>query len=318
MSLGTSNNSPARCKLSPSLFGIIVILITHSWSWAETPLYASVTPQVSYGSVLSLAFGEPSSVEHYGNNNLQFGQLWLPTDMAEPIPLVIFIHGGCWLSDYDIVHTQALSTALSTQGYAVWSLEYRRVGNQGGGWPGTFEDISNAVDHVRELAERYPLDLNRVALVGHSAGGHLALWAASRKGFTEVNPLYTEDPLSVKVVISLAGIPDVVEYSRGSSSCNLAVEQLFGGSHAQYPERFSAGTPLDIVSLGVQLVMLQGKSDNIVPLTQAHSYIESLQESNPALQLQLIDEAGHFDLIHPGSPAWQQVLAAVKRELSVE
>ncbi|MCH7743006.1 MAG: alpha/beta hydrolase, partial [Proteobacteria bacterium] len=165
--------------------------------WAEIPVYISVTPQVSYGSVQSLQFGEPSSVEQYGRNNQQFGQLWLPAGMAESIPLVVFIHGGCWLSDYDIAHTQALSTALSGQGYAVWSIEYRRVGNPGGGWPGTFQDIANAVDHVRGLAERYSLDLNRIALMGHSAGGHLALWAASRKGFSNDNPFYSSDPLGV-------------------------------------------------------------------------------------------------------------------------
>ena len=317
MSLGGRNNSSSRHRLSPCLFGIIVILITHSWSWAEIPVYASVPPQVSYGSVQSLQFGEPSTVEQYGRNNQQFGQLWLPAGMAGSIPLVVFIHGGCWLSDYDITHTQALSTALSGQGYAVWSIEYRRVGNPGGGWPGTFQDIANAVDHVRGLAERYSLDLNRIALMGHSAGGHLALWAASRKGFSNDNPFYSSDPLGVKAVISLAGIPDVVQYSQGGSSCNSPVEQLFGGSHTKYPHRYSAGTPLDIVSLGVELVMLQGKADNIVPLTQARSYIQSLRNPDPDFQLQLLAEAGHFDLIHPGAPAWQHVLTALKRVLLV-
>src|SRR5215470_13314808 len=116
----------------------------------------------------------------YGPNEFQFGELRLPKGEGRS-PVAIVIHGGCWMSEYGLSYMGHLSAALTEAGVATWSVEYRRIGNKGGGWPGTFEDVSRAADHLRTLAKTYPLDLSRVIATGHSAGGHLALWLAARK-----------------------------------------------------------------------------------------------------------------------------------------
>src|SRR5262245_6784070 len=121
---------------------------------------------------LCTAAGERIS---YGTDPLQFGELTLPAGQG-PHPLVINVHGGVWLAAYSIDHTHAMARALADSGFAVWNLEYRRVGHEGGGWPGTFLDVSHGVEHARALASSRPIDLARVCLMGHSAGGHLALW----------------------------------------------------------------------------------------------------------------------------------------------
>src|SRR5215813_5200034 len=123
----------------------------------------------------------------YGSNEFEFGELRLPKSPG-PYPVAVIIHGGCWMSQYGLTYMGHLSAALTEAGVATWSIEYRRIGNQGGGWPGTFEDAARATDHLRTLAKSYPLDLNRVIAIGHSAGGHLALWLAERKNLPKNSP----------------------------------------------------------------------------------------------------------------------------------
>ena len=128
-----------------------------------------------------LSSGQPGMKIAYGSDPLQFGELHVPAGEG-PFPVVIFIHGGCWLAEYDITTTRPLAGALRDQGIAVWNLEYRRVGNPGGNYPGLLLDIGSGTDHLKQLASDYPLDLSRVIVMGHSAGGHLALWTGARRG----------------------------------------------------------------------------------------------------------------------------------------
>ena len=114
----------------------------------------------------------------YGSDDLQFGELRLP-ETPGPYPVIVFIHGGCWLNQFSLDHVSAVSRALANQGLAVWTPEYRRVGDAGGGWPGTFEDIARSVAALQGMALRHALDLSRLIVMGHSAGGHLALWLAA-------------------------------------------------------------------------------------------------------------------------------------------
>ena len=144
----------------------------------------------------------------YGDDALQFGDLRLPPGSG-PHPVVVFIHGGCWLAEYDISHSSKLTAALAGAGIATWSLEYRRVGDEGGGWPGTFQDIGHGTDHLRSIAAEYNLDLDRVIVMGHSAGGHLALWAAARPGIPAETPVSSTDPLAVSGVLALAPAADL-------------------------------------------------------------------------------------------------------------
>lgn len=162
----------------------------------------------------------------YGNDPSQFGDLRLPQGKG-PYPVVVVIHGGCWYSEYDLRHVASFSAALTRLGLVTWSLEYRRIGNARGGWPGTFEDVALGTYYLRLLARTYPLDLKRVIVVGHSAGGELALWLAARGHLPKDSPLYIRDPLPLKGVVSLAGITDLRKYR---PNCGDGVRKLLGGS----------------------------------------------------------------------------------------
>ena len=278
--------------------------------------YPKVSSPVGYGDVVDLPSRTPDhTIAYTSDSEWQFGQLWLPpennTQQLASYPTIIFIHGGCWLSEYDITHTNALSTALSQAGFLVWSLEYRRVGNSGGGWPGTFSDIAQGIDYIRELAVGYPIDLNAVALMGHSAGGHLALWAVGRQGFDQQHPFYQPNPFIPKAVIGLAAITDLPSYAAISGSCNSAAQQLMGGSIADLQQRYSFANPI-VASASIGYILFQGRQDNIVPMSQAKAFA-SFGTSN--VTLSLIENAGHFDLIHPGTDAWQTVLDALTQTI---
>ena len=171
---------------------------------------------------------------------MQFGDLRLPPGKGSH-PVVIIIHGGCWYSEYDLKHVAAFSAALMHEGMATWSLEYRRIGDAGGGWPSTFEGVARGADHLRVLARSYPLDLRRV-VVGHSAGEQLALWLAARKRLPKESPLYSPDPLPLLGIVSLAGITDLRGYG---SSCGSAVMKLLGGSPEEVPLWYRQTSPIE-------------------------------------------------------------------------
>jgi len=150
---------------------------------------------------------------HYGPSQYQFGDLWLPTPIradTKHIPLVVFLHGDWWQSAYDLEYAGGLCAALKSIGIAVWSIEYRRVGVTGGGWPTTFQDVAAGFDYLAILAKSYPLDLNRVIAMGHSAGGHLAFWLAGRHHIPETSPIHEPQPrVALHGLIALAGAVDL-------------------------------------------------------------------------------------------------------------
>lgn len=249
----------------------------------------------------------------YGAGQLQHGELRLPVG-KENVPIVVLIHGGCWRSQYDMKHVGHAAAALAKEGFAVWTIEYRRIGDIGGGWPGTFDDIATAVDHVRRLGAQFRvLDTTRVVLVGHSAGGQLALWAASRKQ-NETTGLFRSaiSPMTVSGVVSLAGITDLADYSTGAGGCNQSVVPLLGGTPQQVPQRYRAVSPMERAPIGVFVRLIHGEADPIVPMAQAKAFLEKLRVSGDRAELDVIPNAGHFDLLSPKSDAWQVVLRAVR------
>jgi len=253
---------------------------------------AAVLNNVSYKSVTELDYVEADQKLVYGDTNpgLQYGLLWLP---KEPVngttpPLIVLIHGGCWLNAYDIRHTFPLSSALAEAGYAVWSIEYRRSGDEGGAWPGSLEDVREGLVFTSRL-ESYPVDMSRMVIMGHSAGGHLALLAASENK-------------NIDAVVGLAAISDIVEYSRGENSCQTATIDFMGGEYEENQAAYDAANPVG-KPVNDRTVLLQGDIDVIVPVEQSQL---------PGATAVVFEGAGHFDWVHPGTAAYQLLLSTLQ------
>ncbi len=228
-------------------------------------------PMASRSSSAGQQPREVASATHrfsYGPDPSQFGELHLPKGKG-PFPVVVVIHGGCWYSEYDLNQLTSFNDRVTELGVATWSLEYRRIGNSGGGWPGTFTDVGSATDYLRVLAKSYPLDLKRVVVVGHSAGGQLALWLAARKRLPKSSPLYVPKPLALQGIVSLAGITDLRRYR---PNCGDAVNKLMGGPPEKFPERYKETSPIELLPLRVDQWLIQGADDRIVPSDFARDY----------------------------------------------
>lgn len=236
----------------------------------------------------------------YGHDPEQFGDLYLPAgDGAHPV--VVVIHGGCWQAMYNLAPLGTLCDALRNEGMAVWNLEYRRLGN-GGGWPGTFEDIARGMDILRSETDRSRLDLSRVVVVGHSAGGHLALWAGARHRLPGHSPLFTPHPLPVAGIVALAGIPDLAAAVQWTI-CGDAPTQLAGGAPTDLPERYRQISPAELLPLGIPQQHLVGNHDAIVPVGYLEAYVSQASRLDD-VALQVCAGAGHFEPVFPTSMVW--------------
>lgn len=271
---------------------------------------------MSASDVVDLPQPEPDHRLSYGEDPLQFGELRLPEGEG-PFPVVIVIHGGCWLAEYDLGYMSAFADALTSAGVATWSIEYRRVGDAGGGWPGTFQDVADAADKLLEIAIEYSLDMDRVAAVGHSAGGHLALWLAGRKWLDAEDPLRGEGPIALNGVVALAGIPDLAAYA-APDGCGSAVSGLLGGDLGEVVDRVQRGSPIAMVPFGVPQTLVIGELDPIVPRSQADSFADAARQLGDQVAMTTILGAGHFELVDPLHGGFEiirdAVLAAVEPE----
>ncbi len=258
--------------------------------------------------LLALPQPQPDTVIHYGADSLQFGELRLPR--AKGIhPVVVVIHGGCWMSAFGVNHARSESEALRAAGVAVWTIEYRRVGSPGGGWPGTFEDVGAAIDYLRHLEQPFHLDLSRVVLVGHSSGGHLAVWAAARPKLDRAEAIRGRDPLPVHGVVSLAGVPDLrLPLKTSPPTCGDAILRLIGDTSLA---RLRITSPAEVVPLGIPQTLIGGAEDPIVPAAWANDYADLARKAGDHVTVRIIPHASHFEIIAPGKPAWNEVLAAV-------
>ena len=272
------------------------------WIWLPglAAAFLAVTGMVESQNSREVLSRRPVPADHrlaYGSSPLQFGELRLPKGSG-PFPVVVVLHGGCWLSQYGLDYMSHFSADLTAAGVATWSLEYRRLGDEGGGWPGTFLDVGQGIDHLRTLAKRFPLDLKRVVVTGHSAGGHLTLWAAARKLLPADSPVYKSDPLPIAAIVPIAPITDL---KRAGTACDLEARQLMDKAI------YSHVSPNQLLPLGVRTTIVQGETDPIVPPLMATSYIEAARRTGDDPKLLLIENAGHFEVIDPMSKIWPQV-----------
>jgi acetyl esterase/lipase len=292
------------------------------WGLAVASLLAAVAlcaapdppPLMTADDALGLPRPEPDRRVAYGPGELNFGELRVP-DGSGPFPVVAVIHGGCWLAEYDLGYMSALADRLTRAGVATWSIEYRRVGNSGGGWPGTFTDVAAAADALRDLAADVPLDLDRAVVLGHSAGGHLALWLAARPELDPTDELRGDDPMRFRGVVSLAGIADLAAYS-SRTGCGSAVPDVLGGDPVDHPDRLARTSPIAMPASGIREMLVYGGRDPIVPPSQAERYATARPGDD--VRLVGIPCAGHFELIDPSRASWAEILRAVLTALDHE
>ncbi|GAC1357408.1 MAG: alpha/beta hydrolase [Ktedonobacteraceae bacterium] len=239
----------------------------------------------------------------YGPDKLNFGDLYLPATPG-PHPLVPLLHGGFWRAAYDLTLMDGLATWLASRGIGAWNVEYRRVGNRGGGWPGTMHDVAQALDYLRAIETTANIDLRRVVPVGHSAGGHLALWLAARSRLPLTSPLASaKSPFIPLGAISLAGAVDLELVWQLKLSRNAAGAFL-GGSPTAFPARYSDASPASLLPLGVPQVLIHGDNDANVPLSVSQNYARKALAAGDKVKLIELPGADHFVVIDPSSEAW--------------
>jgi acetyl esterase/lipase len=269
---------------------------------------------ISFRDLLARPRAKPTEIVHYAPGKHQFAELWLPKARG-PFSTVVLIHGGCWLAALPGTELMAYMAAdLQANGYAVWSIDYTRIGEPGGGYPGTYQDTGRAIDKLREIAGAKNLDLSHLVAIGHSAGGHLALWAAARKKVVKESPIGTVDPLPIKGVVSLAGIGDLKAYrADGPSACGgpETIDAIAGASRGGDP--YMDTSPAAMVPLGVPQAIISGALDPIVPAKFGWDYAMTAAGAGDHVRQVTIENAGHFELIDPSSAAW----AKVKLEIDI-
>ena len=246
------------------------------------------------------AGGRPGRLLSYGGGAERIAELFLPTGGA-PTALVLFLHGGYWRAAFDRTHARPLAADLAHRGYAVLLPEYRRVGQPGGGWPGTLLDVAAAVDLLpAELPPPLPL-----LLAGHSAGGQLALWAAARHLLPPGAPGWSGQPSRVAGVLALAPVADLsAAYRRGLG--DGATAAFLGGGPDDWPHRYRAADPTGLGAPGVPVTILHGLADETVPAELSSAYA-----ADGRAEVVLLPGADHFGVITPGSAVWPRVLAAL-------
>ncbi len=244
----------------------------------------------------------------YGEHSDQVANLHLPSAEGGPWPCVVLIHGGFWKARWDRTLMTPLARDLALRGLAAWNIEYRRVGSDGGGWPGTLEDVAAAIDHLADLAE---IDVSRVATCGHSAGGHLALWSAGRALLPPGSP--GGAPIVSPIgAVSQAGVCDLLrgfEDGLGSGACAA----FLGGTPGEYPERYAAASPAALGPLGVPQLLVHGELDDTVPVSQSRDHAAAAPVEREVV---VFAGADHFDVVDPAHVCWEAAASWLERLLS--
>jgi len=244
-------------------------------------------------------------VRPYGDeDDLQRGALSLPAGDG-PHPVVVLLHGGFWRPEYDRTLMDPLAESVVDEGWAAWNVDYRPAG-EGGGWPTTFTDVAAAVDHLATLADEHALDLERVAVVGHSAGGTLALWSAARAGLPADAP-GAGPAVEPVAVVSQAGVVNLAAASLERLGRG-AVDDLMGGSTIAARERYGLASPIERIPLGVPTLLVHGGAAPIVPVVQSETYRDRAADAGDDVTAHLLPDVDHFAVIDPDTEAWTGVL----------
>jgi acetyl esterase/lipase len=259
----------------------------------------------SWDQVVAQGAGAPDHTIAYGQDTDQIGELRLP-DQPGPHPVVVLIHGGCWLPEFDRMHIRPLAEAVTAMGLATWTIEYRRPDEAEDGWPATFEDAASALDILRTLAGPHYLDMGQITVMGHSAGGQLALWLAARTSFNASHRLFSSNPLSVQRVVALAPIADMEAYADQEGSCPDGARRVMGGDAQRHPDRYRAVSPLHNLVIGIPVDIVHAVEDSIVPIDQSETYVNRVvEEGGQAALHRLPPPARHFDVLLTEGAVWE-------------
>jgi len=275
------------------------------------------------------AMAEPATVQDYMNQpqakadaRIAYGaapaqvvELFLPKGKG-PHPVVVLIHGGCYLAEYQgLAQTSGIAADLAKRGYAVWNVEYRKLGEAGAGYPGTFLDVADAIDRLRAEAPKYGLDTRRVVALGHSAGGHLALWAAARGKLPPSSPLWRADPLKIGAVVSLGGIGDLKgQADVFAGACGPEpIPRIIG--LADRADAYADTSPAELLPTGGRTVMISGSLDHVMPPPTGVAYVARVRKAGDSAEAMALPGVSHFDVVIPTTAAWGEVAKVVDREM---
>jgi acetyl esterase/lipase len=245
----------------------------------------------------------------YGSHHSQVGDLWVPAQAHGDLPVVVLIHGGFWRAQFTKTLMSRLARAVVKQGWAAWNIEYRRTGplGGGGGWPQTFEDVAEAVDHVALLPG---IDAGRVVTIGHSAGGTLALWAAGRHRLPDDAP-GSSPKVTMCAAISLAGVVDLAAAEQSGVGGD-AVTKLLARDGGPTAPRVAVTSPAALLPLGVPQVLIHGLADTVVPPSMSERYGEQARGAGDDALYVALPGVGHRDVIDPHCLAWDQMTAQLE------
>lgn len=300
------------------LASVLALLCTGCTLTAQTHAGTTAAPRMlSVAEFQAFSSAPPDARFAYGDHASQFGELRVPAGDG-PHPVVVLIHGGCWKEPYARLRELGpLGETLKADGIATWNIEYRRLYEAGSGWPGTYLDVGRALDHLRRIADEHRLDLKRVVVVGHSAGGHLAMWAAARARLPASSPLHVAGPLPVRGVINLAGTMDMADnIDNMQTGCGDAVVTgMLGGTPRDVPERYAQVSAISLVPLGVPQLLIWGEHEKFVPLPLAQKYFDAATRAGDTARIIVVPGVGHFDLASPFTKAWPVLRSSIRAML---
>jgi acetyl esterase/lipase len=269
---------------------------------------------------MALTGPAPAARVAYGPAPSQYAELFLP-EGAGPHPVAVLVHGGCWTEKFGgITQLRNMAGALRERGIAVWNVEYRRVDEPGGGYPGMYEDMHAALEALEALARQAGsnrLDLRRVVAVGHSAGGQLVQWIAGRSRIPAGSPLHRSGMLPVRAVVSLGGLADLRrERELIKANCGRDTPELAGQPSASRPDVYADTNAAELLPNGSHTILVTGELDTISPPRVAHDYAARARAAGDGAEVVILPGASHYDEVAASSASWPLVLGAIERALA--
>ncbi|WP_331043207.1 alpha/beta hydrolase [Sphingomonas sp.] len=276
---------------------------------------AADSPRMTWADLRARPRPAADATISYGSDPYQIVDVWVPAGRG-PHPVVVMVHGGCWQTSIaDAKLMNWIAGDLRDDGIAVWNIDYRGVDRRGGGYPGTFADVATAADRLAIEAKRFGLDTRRVVAVGHSAGGHLALWLAGRSRLPAGSPLRMPHPLKIAHVVSLGGLPDLADTAASpENGCGTEVVARLVGTGRADP--YADTSVPRLLPLRVPQDLVNGREDRIIPYRMALGYVKMAAAAGDRARLHTVPDTGHVELVAPDTPAWIEAKRLVKAALA--